>query len=54
MRYHLYRRPKKNGAFWMDLRLDEVRYREPLGTRDRSEAHDFPAQWDPKLGIHVT
>lgn len=38
MRYHLYRRPKKNGAYWMDVRIDDARYREPLGTRLRSEA----------------
>jgi integrase len=41
MIYHLYRRPKKNGPFWMDLRIDSTRYREPLGTRDRGEAHDL-------------
>jgi hypothetical protein len=41
MIYHLYRRPKKNGAFWMDLRVNGCRYREPLGTRDKSEAHEL-------------
>lgn len=41
MIYHLYRRPKKNGAFWMDLRVNGCRYREPLGTRDRSEAGEL-------------
>jgi integrase len=42
MRYHLYRRPnKKTGAFWMDLRVNDCRYREPLGTSDRSEAHEL-------------
>jgi integrase len=41
MRYHLYRRPKKNGAFWMDLRIESVRFREPLGTRNRGEAHEL-------------
>ena len=41
MRYHLYRRPKKNGAFWMDLRVNDCRYREPLGTVNRSEAHEL-------------
>jgi len=41
MRYHLYRRPKKNGVFWMDLRVNDCRYREPLGTRDRGEAHEI-------------
>ena len=42
MRYHLYRRPnKKTGAFWMDVRIDGVRYREPLGTRDRGEAGEL-------------
>ncbi|MBA3515411.1 MAG: tyrosine-type recombinase/integrase [Pyrinomonadaceae bacterium] len=42
MRYHLYRRPnKKTGAFWMDLRVNDCRYREPLGTTDRSEAHEL-------------
>lgn len=41
MRYHLYRRPKKNGAFWMDLRVNDCRYREPLGTTDRGEAHEL-------------
>ena len=42
MKYHLYRRPnKKTGAFWMDVRIDGVRYREPLGTRDRGEAGEL-------------
>ena len=41
MRYHLYRRPKKNGTFWMDFRVNGARYREPLGTCDRSEAHEL-------------
>jgi integrase len=41
MIYHLYRRPKKNGAFWMDLRVNGCRYREPLGTRDRNEAGEL-------------
>ena len=45
MKYHLYRRPNKNtGAFWMDVRIDGVRYREPLGTRDRGEAGELNAQ----------
>ena len=42
MKHHLYRRPnKKTGAFWMDARIDGVRYREPLGTRDRGEAGEL-------------
>ncbi len=41
MIYHLYRRPKKNGAFWMDLRVNDCRYREPLGTRGKGEAHEL-------------
>jgi integrase len=41
MIYHLYRRPKKNGAFWMDLRVNGCRYREPLGTRDKNEAGEL-------------
>jgi integrase len=42
MKYHLYRRPnKKTGAFWMDVRIEGVRYREPLGTRDRGEAGEL-------------
>src|ERR1044071_7727351 len=41
MIYHLYRRPKKNGAFWMDLRVNGCRYREPLGTRDKREDHEL-------------
>jgi integrase len=41
MIYHLYRRPKKNGSFWMDLRVNDCRYREPLGTRDRNEAGEL-------------
>jgi len=42
MRYHLYRRPnKKTGAYWMDVRIDGIRYREPLGTRDRGEAGEL-------------
>lgn len=42
IKYHLYRRPnKKTGAFWMDVRIDGVRYREPLGTRDRGEAGEL-------------
>lgn len=41
MIYHLHRRPKKNGAYWMDLRVNGCRYREPLGTRDKGEAHEL-------------
>lgn len=41
MIYHLYRRPKRNGAFWMDLRVNGCRYREPLGTRNKSEAGEL-------------
>jgi integrase len=41
MIYHLYRRPKKNGIFWMDFRVNGCRYREPLGTRDRNEAGEL-------------
>jgi integrase len=41
MIYHLYKRPKQNGAFWMDLRVNGCRYREPLGTRDRNEAGEL-------------
>ena len=42
MKYHLYRRPnKKTGGFWMDVRIDGVRYREPLGTRDRGDAGEL-------------
>jgi hypothetical protein len=41
MIYHLYRRPKKNGAYWMDLRVNGCRYREPLGTRDKGEAYEL-------------
>lgn len=41
MIYHLYRRPKKSGAFWMDLRVNGCRYREPLGTRDKNEAGEL-------------
>jgi integrase len=41
MIYHLYRRPKKNGIYWVDLRVNGCRYREPLGTRDKSEAHEL-------------
>ena len=42
MKYHLYRRPnKKTGAFWMDVRIEGVRYREPLGTRERGEAGEL-------------
>lgn len=38
MIYHLFRRPKKNGVFWMDLRVNDCRYRESLGTHNRQEA----------------
>src|SRR6266404_1357856 len=41
MIYHLYRRLKKNGVFWMDLRVNDCRYREPLGTRDKNEAGEL-------------
>jgi integrase len=41
MRYHLYRRPEKTGSYWMDVRLNGCRYREPLGTRDTGEAHEL-------------
>ncbi|MCA1603274.1 MAG: tyrosine-type recombinase/integrase, partial [Acidobacteria bacterium] len=27
--------------FWMDLRVNDCRYREPLGTTDRGEAHEL-------------
>jgi hypothetical protein len=41
MRYHLYRRPKKQGVFWMDVRVNGCRYREALGTKDRGEASEL-------------
>lgn len=41
MRYFLYRRPEKTGSYWIDVRLNGCRYRDPLGTRDTGEAHEL-------------